>query len=76
MALQEYTPCPTHGTRSAYTNKGCRCDVCRENNRLRAGRHRGASERADLVSALAGLEERVAKLEVLVLHLAADEVES
>lgn len=67
-----FTPCPTYGTTSAYTNRACRCDACRRNNALRSRGRRSsyrsegavaANQLADLVGRMRLLEEHVGRLE-------------
>ena len=43
MSLNDLPKCPTHNTMSAYINKGCRCDQCRENNTRRQAHYRATS---------------------------------
>lgn len=76
MYSTEYTPCPTHGTFSAYTNKRCRCDVCRRNNTLRSRGFTSTQRAADLKELREEnekIQERLSKVEATLYRLAIKE---
>ena len=72
---EQFTPCPTHGTISAYTNKKCRCDVCRRNNTIRARiqlETQRTNRRRRFNNELAELEQRIITLESALYRLEAE----